>query len=327
MRICVFGAGAIGGHMAVELSLAGADVSVIARGPHLEAIKANGLRLRAADGSEKVARLNATDNAAEVGPQDYVVVTLKAHSVPPVVENLKPLFGPDTALVTGMNGVPYWYFYRSGGTLEGSHVEAVDPGGVIWREIGPERAIGCVIYIAAEVIEPGVVGNVSGNRLPVGEPDGVKSNRVQAFAEMLRKAGFRAPVRPRIRDDIWVKLWGNVAFNPLSALTQATLDTLATDPGTRAIARAMMVEAQVVGEALGVSFGIDVDRRIRGAAEVGAHKTSMLQDLERGRPMEIDALVTSVAELGAKVNVATPTIDMILALVRQRAREAGCYPG
>ena len=325
MRICVFGAGAIGGHMAVELSDAGADVTVIARGPHLQAIRANGLKLLLEGGGEKVARLRATDDPAEAGPHDYVIVTLKAHSLPPVVDTLKPLFGEGTALVTGMNGVPYWYFHKLGGPLEGSRVEAVDPGGVIWNGIGPERAIGCVVYTAAEVIEPGVVGNISGNRLPVGEPDGSRSDRVVAFAGMLQKAGFRAPVRPRIRDDIWVKLWGNLSFNPLSALTHATLETLATDPGTRAVARAMMVEGQAVGEALGIKFPIDVDRRIDGAAEVGAHRTSMLQDLERGRPMEIDALVTAVSELGAKVGVATPTIDMILALVRQRAREAGCY--
>jgi 2-dehydropantoate 2-reductase len=325
MRICVFGAGAIGGHMAVELADAGADVTVIARGPHLQAIRANGLKLLLEGGGEKVARLRATDDPAEAGPHDYVIVTLKAHSLPPVVDTLKPLFGEGTALVTGMNGVPYWYFHKLGGPLEGSRVEAVDPGGVIWNGIGPERAIGCVVYTAAEVIEPGVVGNISGNRLPVGEPDGSRSDRVVAFAGMLQKAGFRAPVRPRIRDDIWVKLWGNLSFNPLSALTHATLETLATDPGTRAVARAMMVEGQAVGEALGIKFPIDVDRRIDGAAEVGAHRTSMLQDLERGRPMEIDALVTAVSELGAKVGVATPTIDMILALVRQRAREAGCY--
>lgn len=325
MRICVFGAGAIGGHMAVELSLAGADVSVVARGPHLEAIRSDGLRLKFDDGTEKVAKLTATDDAAELGAQDYVLVTLKAHSVPPVVKAMQPLFGPETAIVTGMNGIPYWYFHQFGGALDGTTVDAVDPGGELWRTLSPERAIGCVIYTAAEVIAPGVVGNISGNRMPIGEPDGSRSERAVAFAEMMQKAGFRTPVRPRIRDDIWIKLWGNLSFNPLSALTHATLETLATDPGTRAVARAMMVEGQAVGEALGVKFPIDVERRLDGAAEVGAHKTSMLQDLERGRPMEIDALVTAVAELGRKVGVATPAIDMILALVRQRAREAGCY--
>ncbi len=325
MKLCIFGAGAIGGYLAVRLANAGVDVSVVARGPNLDAIRARGMRLRI-DGREEVARVRAASDAAELGPQDYVVVTLKAHSLPPVVGRMKPLFGPDTALVTGMNGVPYWYFHGLPGQ-DWRVVEAVDPGGAVSSAIPPERAIGCVVYPATEMAEPGVVEHVDGDRFTLGEPDGSKSARVEALSKALIAAGFKAPVRPRIRDDIWVKLWGNLAFNPLSALTCQTLDVLATDPGLKAVARAMMVEGRAVAEAMGVKFAIDVDKRIAGAAEVGAHKTSMLQDLEKGRPMEIDALVTAVAELGRAAGVATPAIDMVQALVIARARAAGCYGG
>ena len=321
MKVCVFGAGAIGGYLAVRLANAGEEVSVVARGPHLAAIRERGLRLRI-DGAEEEARVEATDDASELGPQDYVAVTLKAHSVPGVVEAMAPLFGPDTCFVTAMNGVPYWYFHG----LEGHgdrRVEAVDPGGRVSDAIPYERALGCVVYPACEVVEPGVVEHMSGDRFTLGEPDGSKSDRAQALSKALIGAGFKAPVRPRIRDEIWIKLWGNLAFNPLSALTHQTLDVLATRPDLRAVARAMMVEGQAVAEALGVRFSIDVDRRIEGAAEVGAHRTSMLQDLERGRPMEIDALVAAVSELGRAAEVPTPTLDTILALVTARAEAAG----
>ena len=325
MRICVFGAGAIGGFLAVRLANAGQDVSVVARGPHLAAIRENGLRLRS-DGGEETAEIAATDDAAELGPQDYLVITLKAHSVPPIADKLKPLIGPRTCIVSAMNGVPYWYFHGLEG-WEDRRVEAVDPGGAVSAALPPEQALGCVIYPACEVDEPGIIRHVNGDRFTLGEPDGSKSDRAVALSEAMKDAGFKAPVRPRIRDEIWVKLWGNLAFNPLSALTGETLDVLATRDDLRAIARAMMVEGRAVGEALGTRFAIDVDKRIEGAAGVGAHKTSMLQDLERGRPMEIDALVTAVSELGRMVEVPTPTIDMILALVQARGRAAGCYDG
>jgi 2-dehydropantoate 2-reductase len=329
MRICIFGAGAIGGFMGAELELAGFDVTLVARGPHLAAMQANGLKLIRADNTgnlqEKVAKVRAVGSAAEAGPQDYVVITLKAHSVPGVVDQLKPLFGPETAVVWGVNGVPWWYFYGLDSPWRDRRLDSVDPGGVQWTEIGPERAIGCVVYPACEVIEPGVVKHVEGDRFTLGEPTGEKTARVTALSEAMIKAGLKAPVRPRIRDEIWIKLWGNCCFNPISALTHATLDVIATDPGTRGVARAMMLEAQAIGEKLGVKFGIDVDKRIAGAAAVGAHKTSMLQDLERGRPMEIDALVTAVQEMGRLVGVSTPTVDQVLALVQQRARAAGLY--
>jgi 2-dehydropantoate 2-reductase len=324
MRICIFGAGAIGGFLGAELALAGEDVTLIARGPHLAAMQANGLRL-IRDGRERVAEVRCFENAADAGPQDYVVITLKAHSVPGVVDQLAPLFGADTAVVWGVNGVPWWYFHGVEGSWRDRRLESVDPGGVQWNGIRPERALGCVVYPACEVVEPGVVRHIDGDRFTLGEPNGEKSPRAIAFSEALIRAGLKAPVRPRIRDEIWIKLWGNLCFNPISALTHATLDVIATDPETRAVARAMMLEAQAIGERLGVRFGIDVEKRIAGAAAVGAHKTSMLQDLERSRPMEIDALVSAVQEMGRLVEVPTPTIDIVLALVRQRAKVAGLY--
>ncbi|HIF24535.1 MAG TPA: 2-dehydropantoate 2-reductase [Gemmatimonadetes bacterium] len=323
MKICIYGAGAIGGYLGVQLALAGVDVTLIARGPHLEAMRAKGLKLLI-DGEERVAHPFCTADPSEAGPQDYVIVTLKAHSAPAVVQPMQPLLGPETAVVTAVNGVPWWYFYGLEGPWRDHRLETVDPGGAQWSGIGPERAIGCVVYPATEVVEPGVIQHLDGNRFTLGEPSGEKTDRVKALASAFISAGLRAPVR-RIRDEIWVKLWGNLSFNPISALTLETLDTVATDVGTRAVAKAMMLEAKAIGDELGVRFPVDVERRIDGAAAVGAHRTSMLQDLERGRPMEIDALVSSVQEMGRLVGVPTPTIDVVLALVQQRARVAGAY--
>lgn len=322
MKICIYGAGAIGGFLGAELAAAGEDVTLIARGPHLAAMRANGLTL-IRNGERRTAKVLCFENPAEAGVQDYVVITLKAHSVPGIVPHLKPLLGPESAVVWGVNGVPWWYFHGLDGPWRDRKLASVDPGDVQWNGIGPERIIGCIVYPACEVIEPGVVQHVEGDRFTLGEPSGEKTERATKLSEALIRAGLKAPVRPRIRDEIWIKLWGNLCFNPISALTHATLDVIATDPGTRAVARAMMLEAQAIGEALGVKFGLDVDKRIAGAAAVGAHKTSMLQDLERGRPMEIDALVAAVAEMGAMLGLATPTIDTVLALIRQRAKTAG----
>ena len=325
MKICIFGAGAIGGYLAAKLVQAGeAEVSIVARGPHLAAVQADGLTL-IEEGGEVTVPVRAVQDAAELGPQDYVIVTLKAHSVPAVVPAMQPLLGPGTTIVSGVNGVPWWYFHKLGGPLDGTRLESVDPGGVQWDGFGPDRVLGCVVYPAAEVIRPGVVRHVEGNRFSLGEPDGSKSDRAVALSELLGKAGLKAPVRPKLRDEIWVKLWGNLSFNPISALTHATLDVLCTDPGTRAVARNMMLEAQAIAEALGVTFPIDVERRIDGGAAVGAHRTSMLQDLTAGRPMEIDALVRSVQELGRITGLPTPTIDTVLALVALRGRVAGLY--
>jgi 2-dehydropantoate 2-reductase len=325
MKICIYGAGAIGGFLGAELALAGADVTLIARGPHLAAMQANGLTL-IRDGERRIAKVRAFADPKDAGPQDYVLITLKAPSVPAVVPALQPLLGPNSAIVWGVNGVPWWYFYGLEGPWRDRRLETVDPGGVQWDGIGPERIIGCIVYPAAEVIEPGVVQHVEGDRFSLGEPDGSKSQRTTALANALVAAGLRAPVRPRIRDELWVKLWGNLSFNPISALTGATLEQIGNDTATRSVVRAMMIEAQTIAEKLEVKFAIDVDKRIEGAVAVGAHKTSMLQDLERGRPMEIDALVAAVAEMGRLTDVPCPTIDTVLALVRQRARLAGCYP-
>ena len=324
MKICIYGAGAIGGYMGAELARSGADVSLIARGPHLAAMRKNGLKLRLGD-EEHVTHPVCTDNPADLGPQDFIIVTLKAHSVPHVVDAMQPLLGDSTAMVTAVNGVPWWYFYNLGGAYEGKRVEAVDPGNVQWDGIGPERAIGCVVYPACEIVEPGVVQHVSGNKFTLGEPSGEKTPRIESLSQALIAANMKAPVRPRIRDEIWIKLWGNLSFNPISSLTSATLEEIAGDEGTRSVVSAMMIEAQVVGEALGVNFPVSVEKRINGAGAVGAHKTSMLQDLELGRPMEIDALVAAVSEMGTLLGIETPTINTILALVRQRARVAGCY--
>ena len=324
MKICIFGAGAIGGYMGAKLAAAGADVSLVARGPHLAAMRENGLTLIEEDARTTVP-VTVSDDPSDLGPQDYVIVTLKAHSVPPVVPVMQPLIGPDSTVVSGVNGVPWWYFHRIGGPLEGTRLETVDPGNAQWDGFGPDRVLGCVVYPAAEVSEPGVVRHIEGNRFSLGEPDGSKSERALALSKALAAAGLRAPVRPRLRDEIWVKLWGNLSFNPISALTHATLDVLCTDPGTRAVARAMMIEAQEIAEKLGVKFPIDVDRRIDGGAAVGAHRTSMLQDLDAGRPMEIDALLGSVQELGVVTETPTPTIDTVLALVKLRARVDGLY--
>ena len=323
MKICIFGAGAIGGYMGAKLAQAGAEVSLVARGPHLAAIKDKGLTLAEADRDPVNVKINASENPADLGPQDYVIVTLKAHSVPAVVPKMQPLIGRNTTIVSGVNGVPWWYFHKIGTDLEGTRLESVDPDNTQWDGFGPDRVLGCVVYPAAEVSKPGTIKHIEGNRFSLGEPDGSKSERAVALSQALSAAGLKAPVRPRLRDEIWVKLWGNLSFNPISALTQATLDVLCTDSGTRAVAKGMMLEAQEIAEKLGVKFPIDVERRIDGGAAVGSHRTSMLQDLAAGRPMEIDALIGSVQELGHLTKTPTPTIDTVLALTRLRARTAG----
>jgi 2-dehydropantoate 2-reductase len=322
MKICIFGAGAIGGLLGARLVAHGTDVSLVARGAHLEAIRTKGLELRE-DGRTLLTHPKAASDPRELGEQDYVIVTLKAHSVPAALPQLKPLLGSETAVVMAVNGVPWWYFHKLAGPYEGLRLKSLDPDGSQWREIGPERVIGCVVYPAAEVVEPGVVELIEGDRFTLGEPDGSRSERVTRLSQALIAAGLKAPVRPRIRDEIWIKLWGNLSFNPISALTLATLDVIVRDPGTRAVAKGMMLEAQAIAERLGVTFPIDVDRRIEGAGAVGAHKTSMLQDLERGRPMEVDALLGAVKELGEIAEVPTPTIDTVLALLELRAAHSG----
>ena len=317
MKICVYGAGAIGGYMGAQLARAGAEVSFVARGPHLAAMQANGVRLQV-DGEEHTVKVRCTNNPAELGPQDYVIIALKAHSVPGVVDLMPPLLGPDTAVVTAVNGLPYWYFHEHGGEFAGTTLQSVDPGGKQWNVLGPERAIGCVLLPAAEISEPGVIKHVYGKKFPIGEPNGKITPRLQAFHDIMAAADMEAPMRNNIRDEIWLKLWGNLCFNPISALTHATLDVLTSDPGTRALSKAMMLEAKDIGDKIGVNFRVDVEKRINGAGAVGAHKTSMLMDCEAGRPMEIDPLMSVVQEIGRLVKVDTPMIDAVLALIKLR---------
>ncbi len=322
-RICVYGAGAIGGLIAAKLQAHGeAEVSCIARGPHLEAMRSNGLRLITDDGESR-ARVQCTDNPAELGPQDFVISALKAPAAARAAGQLGPLLGPDTAVVTAQNGIPWWYFHSHGDRFEGTQLKTADPGGQQWQHIGPERAIGCVVYPAAEISAPGTITHVYGNRLTLGEPSGAKSERITRLAELLGNAGFKAPVSTRIRQEVWMKLWGNLSFNPVSVLTQATLAEIAGDEGVRKVIAAMMQEARAVAETLGIRFHLTVERRIDQGGQVGDHKTSMLQDIELGRPIEIGVMVDAVREIAALVGMATPTIDLVGALTRLRAQTAG----
>lgn len=325
MKICIFGAGAIGGYMAVMLKQAGVDVSLVARGAHLAAIKANGLKLLI-DGDERVAHMPASSDPKDLGHQDFVIVGLKAHQAWESADQMRPLLGPDTAVMTAQNGVPWWYFYGLDEGFASLRLQSVDPGNRQWDAIGPERVIGATVYPATEITEPGVIKHIYGNKFGLGEPNRKPSARLTALSDALEKSGLKSRIYEDIRDDIWVKLWGNLCFNPLSALTHATLDVIATDSGTRTLARNMMLEAQQIGEVFGANFRVDVERRINGAAGVGAHRTSMLQDLEKGRPLEIDALLTAVQEMGQLAKVKTPYIDSVLALVQQMGRVKGVYP-
>lgn len=324
MKVCIYGAGAIGGYLGVQLAQADADVSLVARGAHLAAMKANGLRLLIGD-EERVVHPRCTDNPADLGPQDFIIICLKAHSITGVIDAMKPLIGSHTRIITAVNGIPYWYFYKHGGAYENSMLESIDPGGRQWRELGPERAIGCIVYPATEIEAPGVIRHVYGDRFPIGEPSGERSADVERLSALFVKAGLQAPVLDRIRDEIWLKLWGNVCLNPISALTHATLDVICSDPSTRALSKAIMLETQTIAETFGAKLRVDVERRIEGACKVGAHKTSMLQDLERGRPMEIDPLVTVVQEMGRLTKTPTPSLDAVHALVVQRAKVAELY--
>lgn len=317
MKIAIVGAGAIGGYVGVKLALAGEDVTFMVRGANLEAIKNNGMKLIMHDGVEHVAtNVRATNNYDEAGPQDMVILALKANQVEAVVDDVPKLFGPNTVVVTMQNGIPYWYFHQHGGALAGNRVQSVDPSGAILAKIPAERVIGCVVYPASELIAPGVVRHIEGDRFPVGELDGSTSERVQQVSSCFTNAGFKAPVLDNIRSEIWLKLWGNLTFNPISALTHSTLVDICQHPLTRQIAANMMSEAQAIAHKLGIEFRVTLEKRIAGAEKVGAHKTSMLQDIEAGRAPEIDALVGSVVELGRLTQTPTPHIDATYAMVK-----------
>ncbi|MEP7302691.1 MAG: 2-dehydropantoate 2-reductase [Caldimonas sp.] len=312
MKIAIVGAGAIGGLLGARLSLAGEDITFIARNRNLAAISAGGFRLIEEDGRELHApRVRAHADGAGAGAQDAVLLTVKAHQVRDVLPAMRGLLGPDTAVVTMINGLPWWYFQGLPGPYENRRLESVDPGGAIAAAIGAERVIGSVVYPAAELVEPGKARLIEGNRFTLGEPDGRRSERIEALSQAMMRAGFKAPVSKDIRAEIWLKLWGNLSFNPISALSGATLEGICRDPGGRAVVEAMMREAQAVAEKVGVVFKISIEKRIAGAEAVGAHKTSMLQDVEHGRPLELEALVGSVVEIGRVTGVATPAIEAI----------------
>ena len=315
MRICVIGAGAIGGFVGARMAFAGHEVTLIARGAHLRAIRERGLTLVEADGTERIARVaHATDDISSLGlhpKQDLVIVALKAHQMEPVLADIKRLCHADTIIVPMQNGIPFWYFHKHGGALAETRVHAVDPQGVCLDGIPAERIIGCVVYPACELVAPGVVRHIEGDRFPLGELDGSISNRVKDLSDIFAKSGLKAPVLENIRNEIWLKLWGNLTFNPISALSHATLQDICRFPLGRELATNMMREAQAVAEKLGVSFRVTMEKRIDGAEKVGRHKTSMLQDVEAGRAIEIDALVGSVVELGQLTGVPTPTISAI----------------
>lgn len=314
MKICIVGAGAIGGMLGVKLAQTGEDVTFIIRGANLEAARKSGIKLIMEDGTETLVNpVKATDRLADAGPQDVVILAVKAHQLPPVAAELRCLFKPETVVVTLQNGIPWWYFYKNPGPYEGLRIEAVDPGGVIAANIEVDRVIGCVVYPASEMIAPAVIRHEEGNRFSVGELDGSESPRVTMVSQLFRQAGFKSPVLKDIRSEIWIKLWGNACFNPISALAHATLEDICRFPPTRDLAAKAMAEVQTIGERLGVHFRVSLERRIAGAEAVGPHKTSMLQDVEHGRALELDALVGAVVELGRITETPTPHIDAVFA--------------
>jgi 2-dehydropantoate 2-reductase len=321
MRFAVVGAGAIGAFVGAMLNKSGEDVTLIARGAHLRAMRKLGVRVRGSLG-EFEAHPAATNNPASIGAVDVVLLTLKAHSLTEMAPRLAPLLGPETCIVSAQNGIPWWYFYRHGGEWEGTRLETVDPGGVISRHLDPARVVGCVVYPSTIIAEPGVIEHIEGTRFAIGEPDGSKSERCRRIADAFIKAGLRCPIRADIRHDMWVKLIGNIAFNPISALTRATLVEIAQCPETRTLAAEIMTEAETVAKRLGIDLGVSVAQRIEGAEKVGQHKTSMLQDVEAGRPMELDAIVGAVVELGGKLGLSLPCSQAVYACVKLLARSA-----
>lgn len=321
MKIAIVGVGAIGGYVGIRLALAGEDVTFIARGANLKALQTHGIRLQLSDGTEEAApHIQATADYAAAGPQDVVILALKAHQVAAVAADVPRLFGPQTVVIPMQNGIPYWYFHEHGGALAGTRVHSVDPTGEIGAKIPAERVIGCVVYPAAELLTYGVIKHVEGNRFPVGEPNGAASERVKRIAECFTRAAFKAPILEDVRAEIWLKLWGNMTFNPMSALSRATLAGICQYPASRALAAAMMSEAQNVAHKLGITFRVPLEKRIAGAEKVGHHKTSMLQDLEAGRALEIDALLGAVVELARLTDTPTPHLDTVYALVKLLAK-------
>ena len=328
MKLAIVGAGAIGGYLGTRLAIAGEEVTFIARRRNLEAINAEGFRLVLEDGTQAHAtHVRAVERMADAGPQDAILITLKAHQLREVVEQIPAMFGPETVVVTMINGVPWWYFHKLAGPHEGRAVTCVDPDGMIAANIPADRVIGSVVYPAAELVAPGIVKLIEGNRFTLGEPGGERTPRIEALSKVMMGAGFKAPIARDIRSELWIKLWGNLSFNPISALTHATLEEICTYGPSRELAASMMREAQAVAEALGVTFKITLEQRIEGAKAVGAHKTSMLQDVEHGRALELEALVGAVIELGEIAGVPTPTVRSIHAATSLLARTLAVQHG
>ena len=326
MNICVFGAGAIGGYIGCCLSKAGANVSLIARGPHKEAIEKNGLTLITRNSSDTF-NLKVTENPKELETQDYIIIGVKAHAIAGIVENLKPLLNKHTSILSAVNGIPWWYFYKANSNtiLENTHIDSVDPDGIIWKNINPERALGCVVYPACQIEKPGVIKHIEGNRFSLGEPSGINTDRLKILSDLFIKGGLKAPQKKNLRDEIWIKLWGNCSFNPISAITGASLDIIGNDPSSRNLIKQMMLECQKVGEAVGVNFGVSIDKRIDGASSIIGHKPSTRQDIEMKRPLEIDPIMSAIIEIGNKLNIATPMLKHINSILKLKANYLGLY--
>jgi 2-dehydropantoate 2-reductase len=326
INICIFGAGAIGGYLGCCLSKAGANVSLIARGAHKEAIEKNGLRLISNQNSENF-NLKVTDNPKELDTQDYIILAVKAHAISNIVTSLQPLLNNKTTVLSAVNGLPWWYFYKANShtKLENSYIESVDPNGLIWNTIDPKRALGCVVYPACEIEKPGVIRHIKGNRFSLGEPDGINSERLRILSNLLIAGGLKAPQKKRIRDEIWIKLWGNCSFNPLSAITGASLDVIGNDLGSRMLITQLMEECQNVGQALGIKFNVSIEDRINGATLIIGHKPSTRQDIEMKRPLEIDPIMSAIIEIGQKLNIPTPMLKNINAILKLKADYLGLY--
>ena len=326
MNICVFGAGAIGGYIGCCLSKAGANVSLIARGPHKEAIEKNGLTLITGNSSDTF-NLKVTENPKELETQDYIIIGVKAHAIAGIVENLKPLLNKNTSILSAVNGIPWWYFYKANSNtiLENTHIDSVDPDGIIWKNLNPERALGCVVYPACEIEKPGVIKHIEGNRFSLGEPSGINTDRLKILSDLFIKGGLKAPQKKNLRDEIWIKLWGNCSFNPISAITGASLDIIGNDPSSRVLIKQMMEECQKVGEAVGVHFGVSINKRIDGASSIIGHKPSTRQDIEMKRPLEIDPIMSAIIEIGNKLKIPTPMLKHINSILKLKADYLGLY--
>ena len=317
MKICIVGAGATGGYLGFKLIKAGFDVSLVARGTHLKAMKHTGLTVIEND-KEISCFPKCSESMRDLGKMDYIFITLKAYSIPELVNEISTMFKENTAVITAYNGIPWWYFFNIEGPFKNYRIKCIDPNNIQWNTITPERIIGCVVYPATEIIEPGVIKHIEGNRFSLGEPEGMQTERILKISKALVKAGIKAPIRNNLREEIWIKLIGNLAFNPLSVITGKTLDILASENEYRTIAYDAMEEASLIINQLGIKLKISIDQRIEGAAKVGAHKTSMLQDYEKGKELELDSLVVSIKEIGDLLSIKTPTIDKILYEVEKK---------